>query len=175
MEKVPGPPVRQWLNPLLLDYKHYRLKGDKDSLIKLAALLSLVGDLNANTDVMYAYKALFMSASRTPRWAQAVAAIPARTEAVRNVARAMVAYTRLTGKAVPTHIHLTNVVTVASQLNHPLDYITECIKSGMDTFGAIFHPNTFKAAQRTQRGKMGPLADSTYATRVWDSVETVQG
>lgn len=142
--------------------------------MKLAGLLSLVGPVEDNASLSYGYINLFIRADRVARWSTAVAAIPADPEIIVRIPTAANAWTQVTGLAIPQNINLTTFVTIAAELRDPERYVSNCLREGFTHFGGIFHPNTFKVAQRTQRGEFGPLANPDYVRDAWSTVEEVE-
>lgn len=168
--KLPSPSVLQWLRRLFFACKERSVVKDKDSLLKLAGLLALCGPPEQNAEVYHTYVEVFIHPKRRPYWSTAVSEIEATAEVVRRIPAAVAAFTKISGTTVPKSFKLINFVQVAVQLTDPEQYVLAVKRSGLDHFGATFHPNTFRSIQGTLRGVYGGTTDRKYVDDVLSKV-----
>jgi hypothetical protein len=154
--------VSAWRRALVMRAKADHLKIPEDEAVRLAGLLTLVGEPEENHDVFWCYRSLLYHHRRTQFWARALSEIPADPKIIRRVAECVRAY----DKAVPkrpmlrqTIGDLAGVVRVMVQIKAPRGYVLQCVKDGLDYPGKIFHPNSLDYAQKFLKGSEGVLAD----------------
>jgi hypothetical protein len=144
-------------------------------MVRLAGLLTLVGQPQVSVPVWFAFRSLFANKKVLPRWSQAIDAIPPTPAAMQNIVAAVQAYSR---QFVGSPIYLQNynletVVKVMVELHDPHLHVQRCAQQGMNKVAQIFHPNTIKFTQATLRGVYGQTADPEYRKQALARVRTI--
>ena len=174
--KRPTPSVRGWLISLKSAIKlaSFRPGPPRREVIRLAAVMSLLGKVEDNKDAYWAIKALFFNNYRTGQWCAALDLISTDVD-LERVVEAVALYNTLSTKMIAScRFNLSQVIAVMLQAKNPKALITSCVKGGIDHIGGIFHPNTLRAAERRLRGSLGPLADESATQTTKARVRSIQ-
>lgn len=130
----------------------------KDATLRLAALTAIVGPPNdaEAQRAFYALRGLFLRGERAGRWRAAIDAIPATRDGVLRIADCVREYGRVAdeGRLFKGRYRLDVVVGVMAKVADPAAYVRHAAKTNFLEPGALFHPNTYRAAESRIRGAL---------------------
>lgn len=166
--------MRGWLTVLNSAAKIERVQPPKRELVRLAAVLSMLGTSTDNKEAYWSVKVLFFNKYRIAHWASALDLFSAEAQ-VTKVVQCVDAFTELSPLDLTRcRFNLVDVIKVMLDARSPQALIKSCVRDGIDHLGGIFHPNTLKAAEKRVRGALGKLADEDATKAIRNRVRTLQ-